>query len=504
MESLLERLVKSDEGVDEADEELELEGMKQQAVLQLRENQDRERDIKALDLKISLLIKNRLSLEDVATDLDLYGNDGDSDEEGGGLTGSQADSGGMLRSSSAAFTRALPAYQQLFYLLQTEPRYLARLIHLNKDNSTVQKFIQNIVLSLFGFAQDTREEYLLLNLFKAAFEEEMTDITEPQELLLSNPIILDLLVRYSRMANEHSFLLRLLRPLILSVIEVPDLDLDLDPISIYYTSIANKESVTGEKSSSPYEVNAVTALEDEAVREILSKNMSKLLKIADTFLTAFFASIEQMPFGIRYIASELYRSLKIRFPGAEDEDRLIKVVGNVIFFRYINPAIVVPDAFNVVTQQLSLVQRKNLTSISRILLNMATAQSVSDFYLVPMNSYILGSHGKFFEFFRRVISNVPTLESYFGINEFADMLAVAQPPVVYISMEEMFYAHYLLCEEINAVVSVHAVFVFFFSFFLDLCWFLCRVTGLRTKLGRFWRSWGNRQRSPQRRERRWP
>jgi len=164
-----------------------------------------------------------------------------------------------------------------------------------------------------------------------------------------------------------------------------------------------------------------------------------------------------MPFGIRYIANELYRDLATKFTDPKDEERLIKVVGNVIFFRYINPAIVVPDAFNVITEQLSLVQRKNLTSISRILLNMSMGQLVTDFHLVPMNPYIEEGQKKFFEFFRRVVHKVPTLESYFGVADVEEMIAVSEPPVVYISPEEIFYAHWVLKEEVALVVRTLSI-----------------------------------------------
>jgi len=458
MEALLDRLRQSDEGSDEVDVELELEGLKQQAVLLLRENEDRMKAVKALELKISLLIKNRLSLEDIAADLDLNGSSQKDLLSGGVTEGAEnhprMENGAMMPPAPA---KSLSLYQHLFYLLQTEPRYLARLIHRHKGTNEMQNFTGNVVLSLFGFAQSTREEFLLLSLFREAFHEEMEDITEPQALLVSNPIILDLLVKYSRTANEHSFLVKLLKPLVLSVINVKDLDLDLDPISIYYNRLATRESSTGEKSDAPYEVNAMTALEDEGVREALTRHMSNLLKIADKFLAAFFASISLMPFGIRYIANELYRDLATKFTDPKDEERLIKVVGNVIFFRYINPAIVVPDAFNVITEQLSLVQRKNLTSISRILLNMSMGQLVTDFHLVPMNPYIEEGQKKFFEFFRRVVHKVPTLESYFGVADVEEMIAVSEPPVVYISPEEIFYAHWVLKEEVALVVRTLSI-----------------------------------------------
>lgn len=57
-------------------------------------------------------------------------------------------------------------YEQLFYLLQTQPQYLTKLMYLmnQKSGASVTRFLEQTVLTLFGYAQNTREEYLLLNL----------------------------------------------------------------------------------------------------------------------------------------------------------------------------------------------------------------------------------------------------------------------------------------------------------------------------------------------------
>lgn len=59
---------------------------------------------------------------------------------------------------------------------------------------------------------------------------------------------------------------------------------------------------------------------------------------------------------MRYIAMQLRLLLQAKFPEAPEDD-ILKVVGNLLYYRYMNPAIVAPDAFDVVDisveQQLS-------------------------------------------------------------------------------------------------------------------------------------------------------
>ena len=74
-----------------------------------------------------------------------------------------------LKSLSKSSRKRLEAYQHLFYLLQTNPTYLARLIF----ESRTPKFMESVILTLYNYASNQREEYLLLKLFKTALEEEI-------------------------------------------------------------------------------------------------------------------------------------------------------------------------------------------------------------------------------------------------------------------------------------------------------------------------------------------
>ena len=50
---------------------------------------------------------------------------------------------------------------------------------------------------------------------------------------------------------------------------------------------------------------------------------------------------------MRFIASQLRLLLHAKFPEAPEDD-ILKVVGNLLYYRYMNPPIVAPDAFDVV------------------------------------------------------------------------------------------------------------------------------------------------------------
>ena len=63
-------------------------------------------------------------------------------------------------------------YQNLFYLLQTQPSYLAKLLFALPSNNR-SRFVETVILQLFNYGANTREEYLLLKLFTTALEHEI-------------------------------------------------------------------------------------------------------------------------------------------------------------------------------------------------------------------------------------------------------------------------------------------------------------------------------------------
>lgn len=77
-----------------------------------------------------------------------------------------------LKALSKQSRERLEAYQHLFYLLQTNPVYLAKLIF-EMPQSKTTKFMESVILTIYNYASNHREEYLLLKLFKTALKEEI-------------------------------------------------------------------------------------------------------------------------------------------------------------------------------------------------------------------------------------------------------------------------------------------------------------------------------------------
>lgn len=141
-------------------------------------------------------------------------------------------------------------------------------------------------------------------------------------------------------------------------------------------------TITSFNRDLPYTVTQQQALNYEEVRIRLHRGIQLLQSTVLEFLTKITESRDLIPYGMLYMAKVLHDSLTEKFPNAPEKD-ILKVVGNLIYYHFINAAIVAPDAFDIITlpidRSLSNDQRRNLASIAKILQFAASKKGVHIF-----------------------------------------------------------------------------------------------------------------------------
>ncbi|KAJ9059754.1 iqgap- protein [Entomophthora muscae] len=434
--------------------ELELEKLRQKVVRTIRENKNTEAELAELDIKIALLVKNRITIDEVVkSSKGLFQSKRsstfilESGSAGSSSSTSLANIGGAfsLKNLDRDSRNRLKNYQFLFYLLQTQPVYLARLLVFNKSQmgDRAKKFIETVVLTLFNFAQNNREEYLLLRLFRQSIQEEINSVEKIEEFLRGNPVFIQLAVHYNRGAKERKYLRDLLQPIIKPILEDKDLDLETDPVCIYRGVIREEESRTGTKSKRKYNVTKQSALNDPETKAAFIKHLQQLRTITSDVIDAILKSLDTMPYGVRYIAKELKLALTRKFP-EEQPSTIIKVVGHLVYYRYINPAITAPELFDVIETVINSIQRKNLAEIAKMLNQVSMGKLFSDenIFLQPLNNFIGFTAEKFARYFQSV-TEVDDPNIHFGIDEFMDQVS-PRKPTIYISYNEIISLHRLL------------------------------------------------------------
>ncbi|KAI7832446.1 hypothetical protein BC939DRAFT_435523 [Gamsiella multidivaricata] len=434
------------------EEELELENLRQLVVRRIRENTQSDAQLNELDIKIALLVQNHITLDEVIkTTSSLTKKKA---QRRLSMPASATNNPYTLKSLDRESRDRLVLYQQLFYLLQTQPAYFSKLFFMMSKTGLftdrIKKQIEGVVLTLFGYAQNSREEYLLLKLFKQSIFEEVGEILNVNDFMRGNFMFVKMVMIYVRGAKERRYLRDLLGPLVRQVLEDDFLDLESDPLMIYKASINNEELRTGRPSERPLHIDHTEALNDPETRTTFIRHLQELRLRTEMFLDAILESLPRMPYGIRYIAKEVGDALRSKFPH-EPEENITKAVGNLIYYRYLNPAIVAPEGFDVIEGVVNPMQRKNLAEISKMLNQISVGKLFSDdnVYLKPLNEYVGYAGARFAKYFKSVVEVVEP-EKQFEVNEYVDQVNTIRP-TVYISPYEIFNMHAMLASRIDVL-----------------------------------------------------
>ncbi|NWV27049.1 IQGA3 protein, partial [Origma solitaria] len=436
-------------------EESEVLRLQEEVVKRIRASRQLESDLDLMDIKIGLLVKNRITLQEVVSHCKKLTKK--NKEQLSEMMSMDKQKG--LKSFSKEKRQKLEAYQHLFYLLQTQPVYLARLIFQMPQNKST-KFMESVIFTLYNYASNPREAYLLLQLFKVALQEEIrSKVDHVHDILTGNATVIRLVVSFYRNMHGQNALRHILAGPVHEVLQDKTLSIRTDPVEIYKVWINQTESQSGQRSKLPYEVSPEQALSHPEVQRRLNISIHNLLAITDKFVSAITSSVDKIPYGMRYMAKILRTSLIEKFPKAPAEE-VDKIVGNLLYYRFMNPAVVAPDGFDIVDMSAGAAlhpdQRRSLGSIAKVLQHAAAHKAFEgeSAHLCGVNQYLEDTHNKF----RRFISAaccVPEPEERFNMDEYSEMVAVAKP-VIYITVGELINTHKLLLEHQDSIAPHHS------------------------------------------------
>ncbi|KAJ4163774.1 hypothetical protein LMH87_005482 [Akanthomyces muscarius] len=430
-------------------EEVEFERMRKTVVQQVRQNEMLEQYIDQLDIKIALLVKNKITLDEVVSHQHNYGGGSSM----GMLANSSISSSNQfdLKALNKGSRKKLESYQQLFFCLQTQPQYLARLFKHLREQGTPDgesKRIELLVMSMFGYAQKRREEYYLLKLIARSIREEIEGNRSLQEYHRGTYFWSKLLANYTRSPRDRKFLRGLLGPLVRdNIVEDPALDLESDPMQIYRAAINNEELRTGRPDGRPLDVPREVAIRDPETRRLFIDHLRDLREICDQFFLAMEDHVFKTPYGLRFLCRQMFESLRQHF-NRDSPDVLLQHVTNWYWKFYLQPAIVSPENVGVIEKTLSPLQKRNLCEVAKVIGQIASGRPFGgeNVYLQPLNAFVAES----VERLRRIMSeliSVPDAESTFDIDEFNDLYA-KNKPTLYIKMADVFSIHNLIVSQL--------------------------------------------------------
>lgn len=421
---------------DDYDMVSEIQELKKQLVISMRQNHKLERDLAKLDKRIALLIKNRTNLQDV-----IAASKGLKSQKKGEIT--QMD------------PKKLENYQALFYLLQTEPRYLARCVYMINPQQ-LESFLETVILTLFGDQYSPREEYLILSLFKLSMEKEIGAIKALGDFIggQAETVLPKMINSYNRRKQGLNYLKETLEPILNEFIKI-NLSLELNPLQVYQAMINEHEIKTGEPSPLPRGVSAEEAAENPDVKKIVDERLESLANVCQKFVDGIIKSLDKLPYGLRWLMKQLRDLCLKALPDTTEED-ISKVIVYFVYYRFINLAIVQPDAYHIAGNDLPPIARKNLITASRVLQNLFNfrkfnAEKPGEKFFVPLNEFI-DKNSSVIQEYVSSIYQVPEPEEKLQVNKYMELAQKAKP-VIIISLHEIYKTHALLAENLSQLVT---------------------------------------------------
>lgn len=188
--------------------------------------------------------------------------------------------------------------------------------------------------------------------------------TEFTSLLRANTPVSRMMTTYTRRGPGQSYLKSVLSDKINNLLEHKDLNLQINPLKVYDELVQKMEQEQGELPEGfPRSVTAEVASANPTVQSMIQPRLKTLMDIANSFLSTIISSLDQVPYGIRWICKQIRSLTKRKYPDATDH-AISSLIGGFFFLRFVNPAIVTPQAYMLVDGIPGTNSRTTLTLVS--------------------------------------------------------------------------------------------------------------------------------------------
>ncbi|KAI9787753.1 MAG: glyceraldehyde-3-phosphate dehydrogenase 1 [Geoglossum umbratile] len=400
-----------------------LRDLKTKISAQSKKNFVLEKDVRYLDSRIALLIQNRMALEEQNE------------------VASHLDDAADVQEGFFPNDEKTQKYGNLLFLLQSEPRHIAHLCRL-VTMAEIDSLLQTVMFTIYGNQYESREEHLLLTMFQSVLTWQFDNTPEYSSLLRANTPVSRMMTTYTRRGPGQSYLKVVLAERINSLIELRDLDLEINPLKVYERMIAQIEEDTSTLPATlPRGVTAEQAGENEQVQAIIEPRLTKLMEIANLFLSTIIENLEETPYGIRWICKQIRSLSRRKYPDAQDQV-ICTLIGGFFFLRFINPAIVTPRSYMLVDGTPADYPRRTLTLIAKMLQNLANKPSYAkEPYMAKLQPFIHQNK----ERVNRFLNDLCEVQDFYESLELDNYVALSKKDLeLSITLNEVYATHALL------------------------------------------------------------
>jgi Ras GTPase-activating-like protein IQGAP2/3 len=183
-------------------------------------------------------------------------------------------------------------------------------------------------------------------------------------LLRANTPVSRMMTTYTRRGPGQGYLKTVLSEQINYVTsKLRDVDLEINPLKVYETMMAERASIRGSTSSlTPGGITAEEAALNPQVQAIITRRVGQLIQLANYFLDTIVNGMDETPYGIRWICKQIRSLSRRKYPDAQDQT-VCTLIGGFFFLRFINPAIVTPRSYMLIEQNPADNPKRTLTLV---------------------------------------------------------------------------------------------------------------------------------------------
>ncbi|KAI8318384.1 putative ras GTPase-activating protein sar1 [Martensiomyces pterosporus] len=388
-----------------------------------------ERDVRYLDSRIALLIQNRMAVEEVKE------------------LSSHLEDVSHANDDFYPDSEHTQLYGNLFFLLQTEPRHIATLARL-VTLSEIDTLLQTVMFTLYGNQYESREEHLLLTMFQLVLAAQFETTTEFANLLRQNTPVSRMMTTYTRRGPGQAYLKNVISDEINRVIENADANLEINPLKVYEELYQERVDNGLPVDNFPRGVTTEEAANNPLVRAAVQPRLDELTRIANRFLDTIIEHKDDTPYGIRWICKQIRSLTKRRYPDAPDS-AVCSLIGGFFFLRFINPAIVTPQAYMLIENAPTQHPRRVLTLVAKMLQNLANKPSYSkEKYMEDVQPFVEANRARINKF----LNDLCEVGDFYDNMEMDQYVALTKHNITLnITLNELYNTHALLRQHLHVL-----------------------------------------------------
>lgn len=451
-------------------EEMTLGELKDQIIELAKSNEDIEQQIENLDIKLSLLDRNKISVEEFVRHKNKYKTYRPARSVSNSSNSPLAGPGSATAASPALEKSSrdrLDLYQKLFYLLQSNPQYLTRLnqIQSSSRDDNDRGALASLLSCLFPIKDSSidhhcREEFLFVKFIFSMMQNDMefncksiSDITKPTKVLW-----IDYFLKMNNHTYQRQHLKNFMGKAAIGLIDDDIIDFESNPVEIYL-AIRERELKTLGSSEKEGDRNSITphvAIKDIEVSAKFVENLMQLREYATECLELLHRNIHRVPLHVKLISRHAYDLSKLQFPDKLESQHLA-VAGVTFIKHYIGVILTNPENYGLSatssynSRSGELRAKDNLKHLNRVLIQAFSLKPFSDNFLKPLNEYLATCFTNITQSIKKLI-NVMDIETEYDMNQYDDVISHERPQLT-IKVHDMMQISKLVRNNVEQLAS---------------------------------------------------